>query len=89
MVDNKDIRIGENPTTVTSGKDRLTNPGNLLQHKRTRTCRQEIFISTTLLGLIAPNELDTNGTLGPKLGVHPLQLTDHNTGISLLLSTSA
>ena len=22
------------------------------------------------------------------LGVHPLQLTDHNTGISLLLSTS-
>ena len=47
------------------------------------------FVSTTLLGLIAPKGLDTNGTLDPMLGVHPLQLTDHNTGISLLLSTSA
>ena len=47
------------------------------------------FVSTTLLGLIAPKGLDTNGTLGPMLGVHPLQLTDHNTGISLLLLTSA
>ena len=46
------------------------------------------FVSTTLLGLIAPKGLDTNGTLGPMLGVHPLQLTDHNTGTSLLLSTS-
>ena len=50
------------------------------------------FILTTLLGLtctcIAPKGLDTNGILGPMLGVHPLQLTDHNTGISLLLSTS-
>ena len=46
------------------------------------------FVLTTLLGLIAPKGLDTNGTLGRMLGVHPLQLTDHNTGISLLLSTS-
>ena len=28
-----------------------------------------------------------NGTLGPMLGVHSFQFTDHNTGISLLLST--
>ena len=48
-----------------------------------------VSVSTTLLGLIVPKGLDTNGTLGPMLGVHPLQLTDHNTGISLLLSTSA
>ena len=48
-----------------------------------------VSVSTTLLGLIAPKGLDTNGALGPMLGVHPLQLTDHNTGISLLLSTSA
>ena len=47
------------------------------------------FFLTTLLGLIAPKGLDTNGTLGPMLGVDLLQLTDHNTGISLLLSTSA
>ena len=47
------------------------------------------FVLTTLLGLIAPKGLDTNGTPGPMLGVFPLQLTDHNTGISLLLSTSA
>ena len=47
-----------------------------------------IFVSTTLLGLIVPKGLDTNGTLGPMLGDHPLQLTDHTTGISLLLSTS-
>ena len=39
------------------------------------------------MGLIAPKGLDTNWTLGPMLGVHPLQLTDHNTGISLLSST--
>ena len=44
---------------------------------------------TTLLGLIAPEGLDTNGSLVPMLGVHPLQLTDHNTGISLLLSIRA
>ena len=47
-----------------------------------------LSVLTTLLGLIAPKGLDTNGTLGPMLGVHPLQLTDHNTGINLLLSTS-
>ena len=47
------------------------------------------IVLTTLLGLIAPKGLDTNGTLGPMLGVHPLHLTDHNTGISLLLSSSA
>ena len=47
------------------------------------------FVLTTSFGLIAPKRLDTNGTLGPMLGVHPLQLTDHNTSISLLLSTSA
>ena len=47
------------------------------------------FFLTTLLGLIAPKGLDTNGTLGLMLGVYLLQLTDHNTGISLLLSTSA
>ena len=47
------------------------------------------IVLTTLLELIAPKGLDTNGTLGPMLVVHPLQLTDHNTGISLLLSTSA
>ena len=48
-----------------------------------------VFVLTTLLGLIAPKGLDTNGTLGPMLGVHPLKLIDHNTGISLLLLTSA
>ena len=47
-----------------------------------------VSVSTTSLGLIAPKRLDTNGTLGPMLGIHSLQLTDHNTGISLLLSTS-
>ena len=47
-----------------------------------------VSVSATLLGLIAPKGLDTNGTLGPMLGVQPLQLTDHNTSISLLLSTS-
>ena len=51
--------------------------------------RKNELVLTTLLGLIAPKVLDTNGTLGPMLGVHPFQLTDHNTGISLLLSTSA
>ena len=43
---------------------------------------------TTLLGLFAPKGLYTNGTLGPMLGVHPLQLTDHNAGNNLLLTTS-
>ena len=47
-----------------------------------------VSVSRTLLGLIAPKGLDTNGTLGPMVGVHPLQLTDHNTGINLLLLTS-
>ena len=46
------------------------------------------FILTTLLGLIVPKGLDTNWTLGSMLGVHPLELTDHNIGISLLLSTN-
>ena len=54
----------------------------------TRVVVSLLFL-TTLLGLIAPKGLDTNGTLGPMLGVHPLQLTDHNTGISLLLPRSA
>ena len=46
-------------------------------------------VLTTLSGLIAPKGWDTNGFLGPMLGLPPLQLTDHNTGISLLLSTTA
>ena len=46
------------------------------------------FFLTTLLGLIVPKGLDTNGTLGSMLGVHLLELTDHNISISLLLLTS-
>ena len=59
-----------------------------------RSCVRHIKISFSFsfnnyIGTYCPKGLDTNGTLGPMLGVHPLQLTDHNTDISLLLSTKA